>query len=111
MEAFYHTTYQLLFAANRARRDIQTAVPFLTTRVQEPNEDDWAKLMQVLQYLNSTRHLKLILSADAMYFAIHSWYINALHQVHEDCKGQIGCLMTLGEGAVVSSSNKNEMQY
>jgi hypothetical protein len=58
--------YQLLFAANRAQRDIQMAVFFLTTRVQKPNEDDWAKLMQVLPYLNGTRHLKLILSADAI---------------------------------------------
>jgi hypothetical protein len=30
-EAFHHTVYQLLFAANRARRDIQMAVSFLTT--------------------------------------------------------------------------------
>jgi hypothetical protein len=80
-------------------------VSFLTTRVQEPNKDNWAKLMRVLQYLNGTRHLKLILSADAIKFAIH-WYIDASHQVHEDCRGQIGCLMTLGKGAVVSSSNK-----
>jgi hypothetical protein len=74
------------------------------------DEDNWAKLMRVLQYLNGTRHLKFILSADAINFAIH-WYIDALHQVHEDedCRGQIGCLMTLGKGAVVSSSNK--MKY
>jgi hypothetical protein len=49
--------------------------------------------------------LKLILSADAIIFAIY-WHIDALHQVHEDCRGQIGCLMTLSKGAVVSSSNK-----
>jgi hypothetical protein len=30
-DAFHHTVYQLLFAASRARRDIQTAVSFLTT--------------------------------------------------------------------------------
>jgi hypothetical protein len=41
-EVFHHTVYQLLFAANRARRDIQTAVSFLTTRVKNPDEDDWA---------------------------------------------------------------------
>jgi hypothetical protein len=35
-EAFHHTVYQLLFAANRARRDIQTAVSFLTTQVKAP---------------------------------------------------------------------------
>jgi hypothetical protein len=31
VEAFHHTTYQLLFVANRAQRDIQMAVSFLTT--------------------------------------------------------------------------------
>ena len=32
-DAFHHTVYQLLFAANRTRRNIQTAVSFLTTHV------------------------------------------------------------------------------
>jgi hypothetical protein len=36
-EVFYHTVYQLLFATNRARLDIQTAVSFLTTRVKAPD--------------------------------------------------------------------------
>jgi hypothetical protein len=103
--AFHHTVYQLLFAANRARRDIQTAVSFLTTRVQEPDEDDWGKLKRVLKYLKGTRYLKLTLSADSMNFVIH-WYIDGSHQVHEDCRGQIGSLVTFGKGAVSSSSNK-----
>ncbi len=47
-DIFHHTVYQLLFAANRARQDIQTAVSFLTTRVQAPDEDDWGKLKRVL---------------------------------------------------------------
>ena len=106
-DAFHHTVYQLLFAANRARRDIQTAVSFLTTRVQAPDEDDWGKLKRVLKYLNGTRYLKLILSADAMNFAIH-WYIDGSHQIHEDCRGQTGSLVTFGAGAVSSSSNKQK---
>jgi hypothetical protein len=44
VDAFHHTMYQLLFAANQVRRDIQTAVSFLTTRVKDPDEDDWGKL-------------------------------------------------------------------
>jgi hypothetical protein len=48
VETFHHTTYQLLFAANKARHDIQTAVLFLTRQVQEPDEDNWAKLVRVL---------------------------------------------------------------
>ncbi len=31
VDVFHHTVYQLLFAANRAHQDIQTAVSFLTT--------------------------------------------------------------------------------
>jgi hypothetical protein len=103
-EAFHHTVYQLLFAANRARRDIQTAVSFLTTRVKAPDEDDWGKLVRVLKYLNGTKYMKLILGADEMKLNIH-WYIDGSHQVHEDCRGQIGSLMTMGKGAAISSSN------
>ena len=42
--AFHHTVAQLLFMSSRARRDIQTAVAFLTTRVKRPDKDDWGKL-------------------------------------------------------------------
>ena len=42
--AFHHTVAQLLFLSARARRDIQTPVSFLTTRVKKPDEDDWGKL-------------------------------------------------------------------
>ena len=104
-DAFHHTVYQLLFAANRARRDIQTAVSLLTTRVQAPDEDDWGKLKRVLKYLNGTRYLKLTLNADQLKFAVH-WYVDGSHQIHEDCRGQTGSLVTFGQGAVASSSNK-----
>ena len=53
------------------------------------------------------RYLKLILSADAINFAIH-WYIDGSHQIHEDCRGQTGSLVTFGAGAVSSSSNKQK---
>ena len=37
---YHHVVAQLLFAAFCVRRDIQTAVAFLTTRVKAPDEDD-----------------------------------------------------------------------
>ncbi len=77
-EVFHHTVYQLLFAANRARNDIQMAVSFLTTRVKAPDQDDWGKLVRVLKYLNGTRYMKLILSMDEMKFTIH-WYVDGSH--------------------------------
>ena len=37
---FHHTVAQLLFLCMRARPDLKTAVPFLTTRVKVPDEHD-----------------------------------------------------------------------
>ena len=75
--AFHHTTAQLLFMATRARRDIQTAVAFLMTRVKSPDKDDWGKLKQVLRYLNGTRYLKLKISVNDL--GILKWYVDRSH--------------------------------
>ncbi len=104
VEVSHHTVYQLLFAANRGRHDIQMAVSFLTTRVKASDQDNWGKLVRVLKYLNGTRYMKLILSTDEMKFTV-LWYADGSHQVHKDCRGQIGCLMTMGKGAAISSLN------
>ena len=50
-----------LFAIKRARPDIHTAVAFLTTRVMTPNEDDWKKLLRIINYLRGTLKLPLTL--------------------------------------------------
>jgi hypothetical protein len=46
-DAFHHTVYQLLFAANCGHQDIQTVVSFLTSRVQALDKDNWGQLKQV----------------------------------------------------------------
>jgi hypothetical protein len=83
--AFQHTTAQLLFMATRARRDIQTAVAFLTTRVNARDEDNWGKLKHVLQYLNRTKYLKLTISVEDL--GILKWCVDGSHNVHWGCKG------------------------
>jgi hypothetical protein len=80
------------------------SVSFLTTQVKALDQDNWGKLVRVLKYLNGTCYMKLILSAEEMKFTVH-WYVDGSHQVYEDCRGKIGCLMTMGKGAVISSSN------
>ena len=82
--AFHMTVAQLLFLCMRARRDIQTAVAFLTTRVKKLDEDDWGKLKRVLQYLKGTRTLKLRLTVDDMHCI--KCLVDASHGVHWDCK-------------------------
>lgn len=104
---FHHTVYQLLFMSNRARRDIHTPISFLTTKVKKPDRDDWGKLVRVLNYLKSTKHMKLTLSADSL--SIIKWWINASHQIHDDCRGHTRSMMTLGRGSVLSYSRKHKI--
>jgi hypothetical protein len=81
------------------------AVSFLTTCVKEQDKDDWGELKHILKYLNGAQYLKLTLSADQLKFTVH-WYVDGLHQIHEDCRGQTGSLVTFRKGAIASSSNK-----
>jgi hypothetical protein len=90
--------------ATRVRRDIQTAVAFLTTRVKSPDEDDWGKLKQVLKYLNGTKYLKLRLCVDNL--GLLKWFVDALHNTHWDCRGHRRAMLTMGQGATTSYSRK-----
>jgi hypothetical protein len=81
-DAFHHMIHQLLFDANWMRRDIQMAVSFLTIGVQEPDKDDWGKLIQILKYQNGTQYLKLILSLDQFKFTVN-WYVDRSHQINK----------------------------
>ena len=48
---FHHNVAKLLFLCKRARPDLQTAVAFLSTRVQRPDRDDYKKLARAMKYL------------------------------------------------------------
>ena len=41
---FHSTVARGLFASKRARPDIQPGIAFLSTRVKQPDHDDWKKL-------------------------------------------------------------------
>jgi hypothetical protein len=82
-------------------------VTFLTTRVKALDKDDWRKVKRLLKYLNGTRYLKLTLSAKSL--SILQWYIDASHQIPDDCHGHTGAFLTFGARAVTSSSNKQKV--
>ena len=44
-EHFHHFMARALFVAKRARLDVQPVIAFLCTRVQQPTEEDWMKLV------------------------------------------------------------------
>ena len=104
---FHRTVARLVFVQARARRDIQTPVAFLTTRVKGPDEDDWGKLKRVLQYLKGTINMPLVLSADSM--TLPKWWIDASYAVHPDCRGQTGAMLSFGNGMAISFSRKQKI--
>ena len=70
---FHHVMDQLLLLTPKSRLEIQTSGNFLTTRVKQPNEDDWGKLKRVLRYLKGTGGLKLTLYVD--YMSVVKWCV------------------------------------
>jgi hypothetical protein len=58
---FHRTTARLLFAAKRARPDLQVAVAYLCTRVKSPSQSDYRKLTRVIKYLRLTMSIPLVL--------------------------------------------------
>jgi len=81
-EQYHHITARQLYLSKRIRPDLQTCVSYLTTRVQEPNEDDWTKLSRCVKYLRGTKSLGMTLEADK-HITI-KWWIDALFAVHPD---------------------------
>ena len=77
---FHHNMAKLLFLCKRARPDIQTAIVFLSTRVKQPDCDDYKKLGRVMKYLWKTIMLTLTLEADELQL-IH-WWIDGAFATH-----------------------------
>jgi hypothetical protein len=75
--------------------------------VSKRDEDDWGKLKRVLKYLKGTRYMKLTLSVGNL--EVIKWWVDASYNVHEDCRGQTGLMMSLGKGAVMSFSRKQKL--
>ena len=63
---FHRTTSRLLFLSTQAQNNLQTAVLFLTTRVKQPDKDNWVTLRRVLDYLYGTKSLKLHIQVDSL---------------------------------------------
>jgi hypothetical protein len=97
----------LFLCTKRARPNIQQAISVLCTRVRDPNQADWEKLMRVMKYLNGTKGENLTLSADDL--RVVKWYVDTSFAVHPDFKSHTGAMMTLGKGVMQSIARKQKM--
>ena len=105
--AFHNIVAKVLFATKRARPDTCTAIAYLTTRVREPDKDDWQKLRHHIQYLRMTKDLALILSADGT--GILKWWIDASFAVHPNMRGHSGGGLSMGRGCPIVGSTKQKL--
>ena len=77
---------KLLFLRKHARPDIQPTIVSLTTRVRNPDEDDWKKILRVISYLDAIiNSVKLHLSANGLN-VVH-WWVDGSYGTHPDLKG------------------------
>lgn len=104
---FHATVAKLLFVAKQARPDILLAVSFLTTRVKEPDEDDWNKLKRVLGYLSQTLMCYLTLTCESLDKL--TWYVDGSYASHSDMRGQSGAVLIAGDCAVLFRSSKQKV--
>jgi len=106
-EVFHRLTAKLLYLCKRARPDLQPTVAFLTTRVTQPDVDDWKKLGRAIKYLRGSKHLWLTLEVDDKLTI--KWWIDASFAVHPDMRSHTGATMSLGKGSPVSLSRKQKI--
>jgi hypothetical protein len=105
---FFHTyVAKTLFLCKRARPDLQTAVAFLCTRVKSCDEDDYKKLIRMLQFLRGTKDDYLTLSANSLHNV--QWWVDALYTVHPDMKSHAGGALSLGRGIIYGTSKRQKL--
>jgi hypothetical protein len=102
---FHNLVAKTLYATKRARPDTCTAIAFLTTRVREPDKDDWTKLVHLMRYIRGTRTMPLILSVNGSGFL--KWWVDVSFIVHPNMRGHSIGGLSLGRGfPIVSSTNQ-----
>jgi len=83
------------------------AVSFLTTRVQNPTNQDLNKLHRVLKYLKGTQHIALTLRASDNFRL--SIFIDASYGTHTDLKSHTGSVVRFGQSTIGARSIKQRI--
>jgi len=106
-EIFHSFVAKSLFLSKRARLDIAPTVAILASRVQQPVQGDWNKIVRLMRYLHSTQGWHLTLSADNL--RVLKWYIDASFAVHPDFKSHTGAVLTMGGGAMQALTRRQKL--
>jgi hypothetical protein len=105
-EKFHSITARLLYLCKRVRPDILTVVAFLTKRVTKPQQQDYNKLLRVIQYIRATHDMGMVLEVRCT--PTVTAYVAASYGV-VDMKSHSGCLVTLGAGPIFAKSGTQKL--
>eukprot|EP01041_Mallomonas_annulata_P010800 gene10800-22546_t len=89
---FLSIVMSLMYIARLVRPDILLSVVYLSTRSQEPTEQDYKKLLRILSYLKATINIKLRLSCDNLHIHCHC---DASYGSHHDGGSHTGYWISL----------------
>lgn len=106
-EVFHSYVAKALFLSKRARLDIAPTVAILASKVREPVQGDWNRLVRLMRYIHSTKGWHLTLSAEDL--RVLKWYIDAAFATHPDFKSHTGSVLTMGSGAMQSMTRKQKL--
>jgi hypothetical protein len=104
---FQNLVAKTVYVTKRARPDTCTAIALLTTKVLEPDKDDWTKLVHLMRNIRGTRTMPLILSANGS--GILKWWVDASFTVNPNMGGHSGGGLSLGRGFTIVSSTKQKL--
>jgi hypothetical protein len=107
IEIFHTFLAKGLFLCKKGWREIQPAIAYLCTQVQDPDNQDWNKLVKLLGFWKYKKDD--VLSLDGDNISEIKWFVNASFTVHNDKKSHTGVTMSLGRGAVPSISTKQKI--
>jgi hypothetical protein len=96
-----------MFLCKHGHQDIQPAIAFMTMRVTDPNEGDWTKLVELMNFLKATEDDIPTMSADDTNTI--KWHIDASFAVHMDMKSHTGATLLLGSRTITSISTKQKI--
>jgi len=101
----FHHLVAIDMLCRRTGQDIQTAVAFLCTRVQSPDEYEYKNIVNVMKYFCGTPDLTLIIELGYN----PSWWVDSYFAVNPDMKNHSGIFMTLRKGAIYTASTNQKL--
>jgi hypothetical protein len=109
-ESTRSTVAKLLYIATHVRPDILLPVNFLCSRSEKFDEDDHAKLIRILKYLQGTQDLGMTLKHEPSNSVDIEVFADASFAVHPtDRKSHSGLCVKIGSSTVLCKSGKQSL--